>query len=173
MPILNPAPPLEIKVFSLAANVPSAEFPLTNGTPNAITASLCRIMPFTFPGTMTVNRIGIRNVASLADCMQLGLFDSAGARVWTSGALSAASGWQEISTNLPISLTNQTYYWGLTNNNLSSATSVYTMSTNIGSPWMTGFGTVPATNGVMPSSITPGSITKTIGGWPCYVLFLT
>lgn len=162
-----------IKVFSLAAHCPGSDAMLSTLTPTGLTASLCRVMPFTMPGNMTINKIVMRFANSLADAAQLGIFDSQGVRVWNSGALSITTNWNEITVNLPVSLTNQTYYWRLTNNNLVSGTAAYNTSTGVGSGVMPGFGTVAATNGVMPTSITPASINMTAGGWPCYVMFFT
>jgi len=143
----------------------------TTLTPTNHAANVARVFPFEVDRPITVSRIIIRTNAALANCLILGIFDSAGNRIWTSGVLSTlATRWVIISSGLPITLPVGTYYFATTNNNVTSTTAAYTVTPALGGADIPRWGTVPATSGAMPTSINPAAITPKVGGWMCYIL---
>jgi len=143
----------------------------TTLTPTTHAANVARIFPFEIDRPITVNRLIIRTNAALATCLILGIFNSSGTQIWTSGVISTlTTRWVVVSANLPITLPVGTYYFATTNNNVTSSTAAYTITPALGGADLPRWGTVPATAGAMPGSIDPTAITETVGGWMCYVL---
>jgi hypothetical protein len=160
--------PVALEHFNLSRAYPFG------GTPTTLTATnhaanVARVFPFALTGDLTVNRVLIRTNAVLSNCLILGLFDSTGARVWTSGVQSTlATAWLSISVSA-LALTPGTYYFATTNNNVVSTTAAYSVTPALGLS-VPRWGTVPATAGAMPTSIDPTQITETTGGWMAYVV---
>lgn len=142
----------------------------TTLTPTTHTATVARVFPFEINRPIIINRLIIKTQAALANCLILGIYDSAGTRLWTSGVLSTVAGWVVVSASLPITLPVGTYYFATTNNNITGTTAEYTITPALGTASLPRWGTVPTTGGVMPASIDPTAITETVGGWMCYVL---
>ena len=139
-------------------------------TPNALSASTCRIYPFEIDRNITVTAIYIHSNRVLANCLLIGIYDSAGTRLYVSNPLSTVlSGWIAI-TGISVTLASGTCYFGTTNNNVASTVAAYTVTPNIDIAALPRWGYVSAVNGAMPASITPSSITESAGGWMCYVL---
>ena len=144
---------------------------MTTLTPTTHTATVARVFPFEINRPITVNQIDIRTNAALSNCLILGIFNSGGTRLWTSGVLSTlATRWVVVSVGLPITLPVGTYYFATTNNNVASTTATYTVTPALGGADLPRWGTVPTTSGVMPASIDPAAITETTGDWMCYVM---
>jgi len=157
--------------YNLLENYPFGGAPTTL-TPTALGASTCRLFPFEIDRNITVTAIYIRSNAAVSNCLRIGIYDSVGTRLYESGALStvaSATGWITVP-GISVTLASGTYYFGTTNNNVASGTAAYTVTPGIGAATLPRWGSVATSNGVMPSSITPSSITKTAGGWMCYVL---
>jgi len=158
--------------INLIQNYPFGGAPTTM-TPTALGASTCRIYPFEIDRNITVNAIYIRSNAAVSNCLLVGIYDSTGTRLYASGALSTvATGWITI-TGISFTLASGTHYFGTTNNNVASTTAAYTVTPSIGTATLPRWGSVATSSGAMPASITPSSITKTAGGWMCYVLLST
>lgn len=134
-----------------------------------LSATICRIYPFYVHDAIVVNTVKIKSIAAIANAFQFGIFDENGTRVWTSGAQSTVVGVMNVTTNLPVTLRQGTYYFGVTNNNTASGTASLSVSAAAGSAGYPRWGTVAATSGAMPASITPSAITETVGGWPIFV----
>jgi len=145
----------------------------TTLTPTALGASTCLVYPFEIYRNITVTAIYVRSNAALSNCLLVGIYDSTGTRLYASSALSTvATGWVAV-TGISVTLASGTYYFGTTNNNVASSTSAYTVTPSIGTATLPRWGSVTTSSGALPASITPSSITKTVGGWMCYVLFST
>jgi hypothetical protein len=155
--------------YSLIRNYPYGGAPTTL-TPTTHSATVARIFPFEIERNITVNVIRIQTATALSNCLILGIFDSTGQQVWQSGILSTTNNVLSITANLPINLTPGVYYFATANNNVVSTTTAYRVTPAVGSVSYPRWGTVPTTNGAMPSSIDPASITETTGGWMCYVM---
>ncbi len=154
---------------NLIKNYPYGGAPATL-TPNALGASTCRVYPFEIDRNLTVTAIYIRSRRVLTDCLLIGIYDSAGTLLYVSNPLSTVlSGWIAI-TGISVTLASGTYYFGTTNNNVASNVAAYTVTPDIETAALPRWGSVPAFNGAMPASITPSSITESVGGWMCYVL---
>lgn len=139
-------------------------------TPNALGASTCRVYPFEIDRNITVTAIYIYSYRALANCLLIGIYDSAGTRLYASNATTTVtSGWIAI-TGISVTLASGTYYFGTTNNGVASNTAAYAVTPGIGTADLPRWGYVATTNGAMPLSITPSSITKSVGGWMCYVV---
>jgi hypothetical protein len=139
-------------------------------TPTALGASTCRVYPFEIDRNITVTAIYIRSNAVVANSLLIGIYDSTGTRLYVSNALSTvATGWVAV-TGISVTLASGTYYFATTNNNVASSTAAYAVTPGIGTATLPRWGSVATTNGAMPASITPSSITETAGGWMCYVL---
>jgi hypothetical protein len=155
----------------LIRNFPFGGTPTTM-KPNDIGASTCLVYPFEIDRNITVTAMYIRSNVAVSNCLQIGIYDRTGTRLYGSGALSTvATGWIAV-TGISITLASGTYYFGTTNNNppTGGGSSAYTVTPGIGTATLPRWGSVPTSNGAMPASITPASITKTAGGWMCYVL---
>jgi hypothetical protein len=160
--------PLALSTFNLSQAYPFGGAATTLTATNHA-ATVARVFPFTLPGAITVNRLLIRTNAVLSNCLQLGIFDSTGTRLWTSGVLSTvATAWLSVSVSA-LALGPGTYYFASTNNNVVSTTAAYAVTPVIGLS-VPRWGTVPATAGAMPASIDPTQITETTGGWMSYVV---
>jgi hypothetical protein len=160
-----------IEQFSLHGVFPDQEGTAVGITPTAITTTLARVFPFYVPETLVVNQVLVKQLAAVTTGYIFGVFDRTGARVWTSGAVSTTgTGWLAITASLPITLTAGTYYFAVTNNNTVSAVAGIAGSSALVAATPPRWGTVPATAGAMPASITPTAITETVGGWPIYVV---
>jgi hypothetical protein len=157
--------------YDLAQNYPFGGTPTTL-TPTALGASTCLVYPFEICRNITVTAIYIRSGTSVvANCLLIGIYDSTGTRLYASGALTTvASGWIAV-TGISVTLASGTYYFGTTNNNVANSGAAYAVTPSIGTATLPRWGSVTTSNGAMPASITPLSITKTAGGWMCYVLF--
>jgi len=148
---------------------------MTTLTATNHTATVARIFEFELAASLTLAAVYIRTNAVLSNCLRLGIYNSAGTQVWASGVLSTiATSWLAITSGgtpaFPISLLPGAYYFATTNNNVTSTTAAYAVSPALGGAILPRWGTVPTSAGAMPASITPASITKTVGGWMCYVL---
>ena len=143
----------------------------TTLTPTTHTATVARVFPFEVDRPITVNAVYVRTNAVLSNCLILGIYNESGTRLWQSGVLSTVlTGWVPVTANLPITLPVGLYYLASTNNNVASTTAAYTVTPALGTATLPRWGTVPATAGAIPASITPASITKTVGGWMNYIL---
>jgi hypothetical protein len=139
-------------------------------TPNGLGASTCRVYPFEIDRNITATAIYIYSNRAEDNCLLIGIYDSAGTRLYASGAITTVTdGWIAI-TGISVTLASGTYYFGTTNNNVATNTPAYAVTPNIGMAALPRWGYVATTNGAMPPSITPSSITKSVGGWMCYVL---
>ena len=142
--------------------------PVRTLTPTGLSATVARVFPFFVPDNMTVYQVAMETVAAVTNGLILGIFDSAGARVWTSGAQSTVAGIMVVTTSLPITLKAGIYYFATTNNNVSSATAAYQTTPPFTAASVPRWGTVATTSGAMPASIDPTAITETVGGFMCY-----
>ncbi len=134
-------------------------------------ATLARVFPFVIAGTITVNQVAMKTFAAGTNNIQLGIFSSNGTRLWTSGNQSTVAGIMTVTTSLPVTLTPGTYYFATTVGTATvSATAVYQTTPVFPSASVPRWGTVPATGGVMPTSIDPTSITETVGGFMTYTV---
>lgn len=156
--------------YDLIKNFPFGGAPTTL-TPTALGASTCLVYPFEIDRNITVTAIYLRSGTSVvANCLLIGIYDSTGTRLYASGALTTvASGWIAI-TGISVTLASGTYYFGTTNNNVVNGGAAYAVTPGIGTATLPRWGSVATSSGAMPASITPSSITKTAGGWMCYVL---
>ena len=161
---------------NLIQNYPFGGTPTTM-RPNDLGASTCLVYPFEIDRNITVTNIYIRSNNALANCLLIGIYDSAGTRLYVSNALNTVdSGWIAIP-GISVTLASGTYYFGTTNNNVASNTAAYTVTPSIGTATLPRWGYVATSSGAMPASITPSSIIKSSGtpgtttaGWMCYVL---
>ncbi|MCJ7424132.1 hypothetical protein MUP01_07675 [Candidatus Bathyarchaeota archaeon] len=154
---------------NLIRNYPFGGTPTTL-TPTTLGASTCLVYPFEIDRNITVTAIYIRSNAAISNCLRVGIYDSAGTRLYASNALSTvATGWITV-TGISITLASGTYHFGTTNNGVSSSTAAYTVTPGIGAATLPSWGSVSTSGGALPASITPSLVTKTVGGWMCYVL---
>jgi hypothetical protein len=161
--------PPSLMQLNLAQAIPFTAAPTTM-TPTAHAANVAKVFPFEVDRPITVNVVTIRTNAAVANCLIMGIYDSAGNRLWQSGVLSTvATNTVPVTANLPITLPVGTYYFVTVNNNVVSATAAYTVTSAVGAVGFPRWGTVPAVNGAIPASINPAAITETTGGWLAYV----
>jgi hypothetical protein len=153
------------------AGFPDQEGTAVAITPTAIGATVARVFPFYVPETLIANHVGVKQLAAVTNGYVFAIFDRAGARIWTSGAVSTTgTGWLGITTGAPFTLTAGEYYFAVSNNNTVSAVGGIAGSSALAAAGAPRWGTVPATLGAMPASITPAAVTETVGGWPIYVV---
>jgi hypothetical protein len=170
-----PGPPANLMQESLLESYPFGGTPTTL-TPTTHTATKAYVFPFELDRAMTLNAVYIRTAAVLSNCLIIGIFNSAGTQVWKSGVLSTLlTDWIAVTSGgtpaFPVTLPAGTYYFVTTNNNVTSSTAAYAVTPVIGTgATLPRWGYVAATAGAMPSSITPAAITKSLGGWMCYVI---
>lgn len=156
-----------LREVHLAPAIPFEGTPATL-TPAALTATVARVFPFTIQGNLTLNRVIVKSPAAQTTGFQFGIFDDLGVRSWSSGAASLTANYTTL-TAAGAPLGPGTYLFAVTNNNSASATAALQVCAPLMAASMPGYGTVPATNGAMPATIDPATITKTVGGWPIYV----
>jgi len=160
--------PPSLMQLNLAQTVPFTAAPTTM-TATIHAANVARVFPFEVDRPITVNRVTVRTNAALSNCLILGIYNSAGTRLWQSGVLSTvATNTVPVSANLPVTLPVGTYYLASTNNNVVSTTAAYTVTSAVGAASFPRWGTVPATAGAIPASIDPAAITEATGGWVAY-----
>jgi hypothetical protein len=156
--------------YDLIKNYPFGGAPTTM-TPNTLGASTCLVYPFEIDRNITVTAIYIRSYAAVSSnpCLRVGIYDSTGTNLYASSALSTVAGWIAV-TGISVTLASGTYYFGTTNNGVTGGSAAYYVTPSIGTATLPRWGSVSASSGLMPASIAPSSITKTAGGWMCYVL---
>jgi hypothetical protein len=148
--------------FGAAAETPVATSPTTLG------ATTARVFPFSLPRSDWIVKVAMATPSALASAMQLGIYGASGAnRIWNPGALTTTANITVITPTLFAIAGGIFYHFAITNNNTVSATTSYLFSPAFVAT-IARFGTVAATNGVMPTTITPASITATVGGFPLY-----
>lgn len=138
-------------------------------TPTALGASVARVFPFYVPKSIVVNHILIKTPAAVTAGYQFGIFDRVGNRLWNSGAVTTVAGFTAITAGLPITIEGQ-HYFAVTNNNAVSAVGGLAVSPALAAASIPRWGTVPATLGAMPATISPAAITESVGGFPVYVV---
>jgi hypothetical protein len=155
----------------LIQNYPYGGAPTTM-TPNALSKMGCLIYPFEIDRNITVTAIYIMSNAVKSSCLRVGIYNGTGTLLYASGALSTVlTGWINDTVTTPFALASGTYYFGTTSNGYTDNNiAAYTVTPPFVTATLPRWGSVPSSNGLMPTSISPSSITPTIGGWMCYVL---
>lgn len=160
----------EIEQLSLkTASWPQVDGTETTLTPSALGATTARVFPFYTPKTLIVNQILVKTPTAQTGAWQFGIFDSTGARVWNSGAVTTTANFTAITAALPITLEGQ-YYFVVTNNNSAASTTALAVSPALAAASVPRWGTIAVTAGAMPASINPAAITETVGGFPVYTV---
>ncbi len=163
---LNTCSQLALRQFYPYGEAASVSF-----SPNTHGATVAYVYPFEVYSPLTVNQVAVRTAAALTNCLVLGIFNSAGAQVWASGAIgTAGAGWTTTTANLPVTMAPGQYYFATTNNNNTSGVTAFTGTPLTGTATMPRWGTVPASLGAMPASINPSAITKADLNFMVYVL---
>ena len=159
-----------LRQFNLISAFPYGGSPST-ATPTAWGATVMRIFPFFLPARLRVNVMLLRSNGVVSACLIGGIFNEFGAQVYQTGALdTVATSWIVHTPTTGFVMEPGWYYYGQTNNNVTSVTAAYTVAPAHGSAALPRSGTYSTSAGAMPSSITPSSITPANVLLPAYVL---
>jgi hypothetical protein len=143
-------------VHYIGKNFPYHGAPATL-TPSAHGATSVRVFPFTLIYSGVWDNLYLRTNAAVATCLNVGIYSSAGARLWQSTGLSTiATGYITIAMG-GLTLPAGTYYFATANNGSTSTTAAFTVSLAMGA---TGgpppkYGVVTTAGGALPASFNP------------------
>lgn len=142
-------------------------------TPTTLGSTTARVFPFATDSAEYILKVYIHTPSAVASSMQLACFESLGHRAYNSGTQGTSANITSISTTNWFLPGGAIMFWAITNANLTSSTTAYYFSPAFAAATLARWGTVAATSGAMPSTITPSGITATVGGFACYTVLGT
>jgi hypothetical protein len=144
----------------------------TTVTANAWTTTIGRVFPFYLDANINIAKIYLSTPATGTGAnWQVGIFDGGGNQIYASGAITPTANITTVTPGTAFKLAaGQTYYFMVTNNNSSNATATMLVTPALSAATLPRWGTLAVTAGAIPASITPGSITATVGGFPVYTV---